>query len=149
MDLIVLKAADQDTILAFERHRAEQQDIDPMERELSSWKARWRAEQLTHYLPLGWSFGAWDGDEPKRLVGYVLTQPFLFFRGLTQTLWVEHLSYTAPAIGEALVESVYKWARDKHFQTVLISDLPKELQLSRPVKPFSDHISEITTSRMQ
>lgn len=145
MDLIVLKATDQDAILAFERQRLEKLDMDPMERELSSWKARWRPEQLTHYLPLGWSFGAWENGQ---LVGYVLTQPFLFFRGLTQTLWVEHLAYNNKTIGEALVESVHKWARDKHFQTVLISDLPKELNLSRKVKPFSDNISEITTSRL-
>jgi predicted N-acetyltransferase YhbS len=145
VDLIVLKAADQDTILAFERARAELSILDPMERELQSWKARWRPEQLTHYLALGWSFGAWDEG---RLIGYVLTQPFLFFRGLTQTLWVEHLSYTSPEIGEALIESVCKWARDKHFQTVLISELPQELKLTRKVQPFSDRISEITTSRL-
>jgi len=145
MDLIVLKAADQDLILTFERSRAEKSQADPMERELSSWKARWRPEQLTHYLPLGWSFGAW---EDEKLVGYVLTQPFLFFRGLTQTLWVEHLAYEDTLIGEALIESVYKWARDKHFQTVLISDLPRELKLTRRVQQFSDNISEMTASRL-
>jgi len=145
VDLIVLKPTDQDSILAYERARAEQLHSDPMERELSSWKARWRPEQLTHYLPLGWSFGAWQDGQ---MIGYVLTQPFLFYRGLTQTLWVEHLAYNDKAIGEALIESVCKWARDKHFQTVLISDLPKELQLTRKQQKMSDDITEITTSRI-
>ena len=145
MDLIVLKASDQDTILAFERARAEQAESDAMERELSSWKARWRPEQLTHYLSLGWSFAAWENG---KMIGYVLAQPFLFFRGLTQTLWVEHLSYDDVAVGEALVECVYKWARDKHFQTVLISDLPAEIKMNRPIHRMGDDISEISSSRL-
>jgi hypothetical protein len=144
VDLIVLKASDQDAILNFERERSSLSHSDPMEFELSSWKARWRPEQLTHYLPMGWSFGAWDKD---RLLGYILTQPLLFFRGLTQTLWVEHLSYAEPSVGEALVEAAYKWARDKHFQTVLFSNLPKELKLSRPTTTFTDDIVEMTSSR--
>lgn len=145
MELIVLKPSDQDTLLSYERARAERLYPDPMERELSSWKARWRPEQLTHYLPLGWSFGAWQDG---RLVGYVLTQPLLFFRGLTQTLWVEHLAYDDNAVGEELIESVYKWARDKHFQTVLVSNLPKDLKLNRRVQAMTDNIAEITASRI-
>lgn len=82
------------------------------------------------------------------MTGYVLTQPFLFYRGLTQTLWVEHLAFDDKSVGEALIEAVCKWARDKHFQTVLISDLPKELQLTRPQLKMSDDITEISTSRI-
>lgn len=144
-DLKILKPEDQEAILSFEKSRLEAQIPDEMERELASWKARWRGEQLTHYLSLGWSFAAFENG---RLAGYILGQPLLFFRGLTQTLWIEHISYESLEIGESLLESAYKWARDKHFQTVLVADLPKEIKLSRRMDPFKDLITEIPSSRM-
>jgi hypothetical protein len=144
-DLKVLKPENQDAILAYERERAKREIPDEMGRELASWKARWRSEQLQHYLTLGWSFGAFENGT---LNGYILGQPLLFFRGLTQTLWIEHLSYNSIEIGEALIESAFKWAKDKHFQTMLVSDLPKDLQISRRMEPFKDLITEMTSSRM-
>jgi hypothetical protein len=145
MDLTVLKPKDHDAVLAFERNRAESSIQDPIERELASWKARWRPEQLTHYLNLGWSFGAWENEQ---LRGYVLAQPLLFFRGLTQSLWIETMTFETKEIGEALLESIYRWARDKHFQTVLISELPEELQPPRTTEVMKDRILEMSSSRM-
>ncbi|MGE3682467.1 MAG: hypothetical protein AB7G93_12145 [Bdellovibrionales bacterium] len=128
----------QEQILVFARSLLAQTVEDPMDREMQSWNARWRQEALEHYLPLGWSFGAFetetetdtetgidiDTEAEQSLRGVVLAQPLLFFRGLTQTLWVEHFSFTTPRAGVLLLETLYAWARDKHLQCVLMEDEP-------------------------
>ncbi len=113
----ILLPNDKESILQFERTLLASQEADPMSAELASWTARWRPEALDHYLPQGWSFATFSRDE---LVGYILAQPFLFQRGHTQTLWVEHLAYTSQSAASLLVDTVHRWARDKHFQCVLI-----------------------------
>ncbi len=90
---------------------------DPMELEMAGWNARYRPEALEHYLPLGWSFGAFVGGV---LQGYVLGQPIVFLRGLTQTLWIENLSAELPAVSRVLMETAHRWARDKHLQCLLM-----------------------------
>ena len=50
--------------------------------------------------------------------------------------------------GELLLESAYKWARDKHFQTVLISEMPARLKSERRMDWMKDRIMEIPSSRM-
>lgn len=146
MEFTVLRAENQDCVLEFARRHAEVAQPDPVERELSSWKARWRPEQLTHYLALGWSFGGWENG---RLKGFILAQPLLFFRGLTQTLWVETILFEETQTAEALIECAYRWARDKHFQTVLISEMPEELKRLQRADWMKDRIIEIPSSRMR
>ncbi|MBX7230579.1 MAG: hypothetical protein K1X29_00705 [Bdellovibrionales bacterium] len=95
-----------------------------MEWEMAKWTAPWRQEALRHYLPLGWSFGAFSEDvEGKKLSlqGYILAQPLLFFQTQTQTLWVEHVSGSSSYILKSLLETVVRWSRDKHLQRVLFS----------------------------
>lgn len=119
VELKVLRLEDKDRILALEKTvAAEAPDFNPMEAEMASWHARWRPEALDHYLPLGWSFGAFDPDR-NELKGYLLAQPLLFFRGMTQSLWVEWLRAADREIAASLAEVAYKWARDKHLQQVL------------------------------
>ncbi len=120
MDTRILLEKDKDSITEFEKERLHKSVQDPMEREMKAWDARWRPEALDHYLPQGWSFGVF---EDAKLVGYFLGQPYIFHRGLTQTLWVEHLSYTSPAVAKHLIDTAHKWARDKHLQTVLLENL--------------------------
>lgn len=119
-------------------------DMDPMERELLTWSARFRPEALEFYLPLGWSFGGFDGD--KKLVGYFLAQPLLFFGGLTQTLWVEHLAYKTTETGQALLDLVTRLSKEKHLQRVLLAE-NFGLQLSAGHQKIGDAIIEIKTSR--
>jgi hypothetical protein len=119
MNLRILRPEDIDTIIAFERQRLEKKLADPMEREMASWSAPWRVEALNHYLPLGWSFGAFDPNTAA-LSGYVLAQPLLFVRGLTQSLWVEHFAHDSPETGRDLLEAAWRWARDKHFQQLVL-----------------------------
>lgn len=96
---------------------------------MSSWNARWRGESLDHYLPQGWSFGAFA--PAGHLKGFVLAQPILFHRGLTQTLWIECVEAEDQDVARALVDTVSKWARDKHFQCVLLEDFGVELPGAR------------------
>ncbi len=117
----ILLSTDKELLLNFELQRLSSQIEDEMEREMNSWSARWRGEALDHYLPMGWSFGCFKNDS---LEGFVLAQPLVFFRGLTQTLWVEHLAFVSEAAGHSLVDTVYRWARDKHLQCVLLEQTP-------------------------
>lgn len=108
-------------LLQFEQERLVETIEDPMEREMKSWDARWRPEALSHYLPQGWSFGAF---REQKIQGYFLGQPYLFHRGLTQTLWIEHLAFTSIEVGVQLLEVAHKWAKDKHLQAVLLENIP-------------------------
>lgn len=107
---------DLDEILSFERAKI---DMGDFEQEMKSWSAPWRKEALEHYLPQGWSFVIREG---KELSGYILCQPFLFFHGWTQSLWVEHVSAKNEDVGRELLELAYKWSRDKHLQKVILTN---------------------------
>ena len=122
MQIRILLENDRETIMEFEKTRLQKTVSDPMEREMKSWDARWRKEALDHYLPQGWSFGAFENE---KLQGYFIGQPYIFHRGLTQTLWIEHLSYLSPAVANQLIETAHKWSRDKHLQTVLMENKPE------------------------
>ncbi len=118
-DFRILLPTDKDSVLNYGKARLALTMGEPMELEMQSWNARWRAEALDHYLPQGWSFGAFDGAE---LCGVILGQPFLFYRGLTQTLWIEHLEANTPDLAKQLLDIAQRWARDKHLQCVLLEN---------------------------
>lgn len=108
----VMTAEDIDEVLAFEMARL---PGDGIEKEMQAWHAQWRREALEHYAPLGWSFVMRaDG----KINGYVLAQPLLFFKGWTQSLWIEHIGSNSEPLATYLFEIIYRWARDKHFQKV-------------------------------
>ena len=115
-EIRILLPTDAESIAAFARSKIKA--TDPMELEMAGWTARWRPESLAHYLPKGWSFGAFDAAGGAR--GFVLGQPLLFYRGLTQTLWIEDLVYDDVAVAHALIDVTYRWSRDKHLQCVLL-----------------------------
>lgn len=121
----VLSAPDLDEVFNYASARLAQQEPDPNERTLKSWSMKWRREALEHYLKIGWSFIAREaenaGGDPK-VVGFFLGQPFLFFRGQTQTLWVEHIEADNETVKAALIEVAVKIAREKHLQRVLFSE---------------------------
>lgn len=146
MEVRILQLEDAQLILEFERTRP--QDTDTMERELASWSARWREEALNHYLPLGWSFGVFGEGQ---LQGYLLAQPLLFFRGLTQTLWVERLAFLDLATGQKLAETAWRWAKDKHFQRLLLSETDPGFSVQANLTATIEQEKWITmaTSRMK
>ncbi len=126
LEIRILLPTDQETVAKFARERLELTAGDRMEVEMNSWIARWRPESLAYYLPQGWSFGAFQG---AKMVGFILGQPLIFFRGLTQTLWIEDLIFTEPDVGLQLLEVAYKWSKDKHLQCVLVESSAARVQL--------------------
>lgn len=112
-ELQILSPQDQDEILSFSRARADAKDP------FVEWSAPWRKESLEHYLRLGWSMARRDASSGK-LLGYVLAQPFLFFRGHTQTVWIEHFEAETPSLAAELVDTMVRISREKHMQRVLM-----------------------------
>lgn len=113
----ILDSADVDSIRKLEIKKLEASVPDEMEREMLSWNAPWREESLQHYLATGWSVGLFS--EQGELKAYFLAQPFLFFKGLTQVLWVEHFSYNTESEFEVLKDTVTRYSREKHLQSVM------------------------------
>ena len=123
LDFQVLSLGDLDEVYAFAEGQFQKQmrerKKDENETRLLLWHVPWRKEALEHYLKLGWSFIARDGGKP---VGFYLAQPFLFFRGQTQTLWIEHIEGLNQTITDSLLDIATRVAREKHLQRVLTDD---------------------------
>lgn len=143
----VLGLSDLDEVYGFAERRLVQSMPDETERMFHSWQVRWRREALEHYLKLGWSFIARDTE--GRTLGFFLGQPFLFFRGQTQTLWVEHIEAHDSAVREALIDVAVRVAREKHLQRVLIADADQfKQELERWTwAPLNESIAEIKTTK--
>ncbi len=153
MELVfkIATAGDLDEILAFAEGNHKKAWSDEMECMLQSWHARWRREALEFYLPLGWSFiaraAALDADGP--IVGFFLGQALLFVRGMTQTLWIEHLTGNDLVIRNALSDVAIRLAREKHLQRVLFADI-KELdgaEKSFSFQKLDDEVLEVKTTK--
>ncbi len=123
-ELQILSISERDEVLQFSRARAG--TADPF----VEWTAPWRAESLDHYLKLGWSMSRRD-PQTGRLLGYILAQPFLFFRKQTQTVWIEHVEAESTAVVAELLDTVVRIAREKHMQRVLMSFDPAKIDLGR------------------
>ncbi len=150
LEIRILLPADKTTIMDFAKGRLAAEVPDPVEREMQSWGARWRGEALDHYLPQGWSFGVFA--ESGEMQGYILGQPYLFFRGLTQTLWIEHVDFATPHAAHQLLDTAHRWARDKHLQCVLVENNPALQPLMTDWKqahPIEGEIIEIKSSRFE
>ena len=118
--LRVLRSEDREILDQFEVQKI-QEDKDPLGF-MKSWSAPWRSESLDHYLNLGWSMGYFEGESVQ---GYILAQPLLFFRGHTQSLWLETLRVQSVSgtfndnISQTLFEALVKVSKEKHLQQVL------------------------------
>jgi hypothetical protein len=113
--LQVLSAQDSDAILEWVEMRRAREIPDPFERMLQSWASRTRTEALHHYLSLGWSMVS---RAESKVNGVILAQPVLFFRGMTQALWVEWLDAADSSTAAALADAIVRVAREKHLQRV-------------------------------
>ncbi len=119
----VLRPQDSSAIISFEKTLAASKLDDPMDVEFLSWSAPWRQESLEYYLPLGWSFGIWNGEgDSAKLEGYFLGQAILFMQHMTQTLWIEHLSFSSLETANELVDLAYRSSREKHLQKVIFNN---------------------------
>jgi hypothetical protein len=147
IEIRVLRNEDVEPILAYESERLTRVEPDENERQFKAWHASWRRESLQHYLPLGWSFGIFNG---AKVSGYFLAQPQLFTRGLTQTLWVERIVADQSNTISELVDIAYKLSREKHLQRILFSvqddtrDLAGAIQ---QLQPIHDNLFELKTAK--
>lgn len=144
-EAIILRPEHTSLILDFEQAQAQSLKVDPQDWQLQSWQAPWREESLNHYLPLGWSFAVL---QEKKIIGYTLAQPFIFCGGLTQSLWVEYLSGLDQSVQAQLIETLYRWSREKHLQRLLFSPSLSGLNLNQlGYKPTLQQMFEIKTAR--
>lgn len=138
-----------ESVLSFERQLLDQNtEIDPMEKEMASWHAKWRQEQLEHYLSLGWSAGIFNED--YQLQAYYLAQPIVFFRGLTQTIWVEHFAFQDKRDMQTLFEVCYRQAREKHLQAVIIhnpSEPVEDIHDGLKIQKLDDELLMVKTAK--
>lgn len=143
----ILLPTDKEAVMAYAKARLALRVSEPMEREMRSWDARWRGEALDHYLPQGWSFAAFAADQMQ---GFILAQPFLFYRGLTQTLWVECVIADAHQVERELLEVAHRWARDKHLQCLIVENSEDIAHIVRDwpaAKPLDESYIEIRSAR--
>lgn len=149
--MIVLNKDDEPRITNFEmaKLKANSPGLSELELEMQSWHSPWRRESLEYYLPLGWSFGVWSDSRQSELLGYVLTQPLLFHSGMTQTLWVEHMASQSDEVMATLFEIAYGWARDKHFQQMMMSQKLAELAPEKMSKRATNGVVTFSTSKMR
>ena len=111
-------------------------EMNEMDFMMKIWESRFRKEALEHYLKLGWSFMAYEQQGEKEILkGFFLGQPFLFFEGQTQTLWVELIMALDYKIEAELTEIAYKLSRDKHFQKVILPSSVTTLHFDKSL-PF-------------
>ena len=141
-----LGLTDIDEVYAYAERRLVLEIPDEIERRFRSWEVAWRREALEHYLKLGWSFIV---RRDQQVVGFFLAQPFLFFRGNTQSVWVEHVEADDSETTQALIEVAVRVAREKNFQRALFANAEKlhaELLKWAPT-PLPDRIAEVRTSK--
>jgi len=152
MNIKILKIEDIEKILDFENRALEKNVADEVERKFAAWHSPWRQEALEHYLPQGWCFGIWQGAEGESdLLGYLLAQPILFFKGMTQSFWIEHISFLSQNVGQELITVAYKMSREKHMQKLLFSESEILLELTsnwQPVK-VSTGLFEVKTAKIK
>ena len=146
----IAQPEDLEVIYQFAENKMAEVTTDEIERMMKIWNSRFRKEALEHYLKLGWSFIAAEAVESKdtstdsaatrKIVGFFIAQPVLFFQGQTQSLWVEYIIAKNLEIKKELVEIAYKLSRDKHFQQVLfpeeIEGLSSAFRLQKIAEPF-------------
>lgn len=140
---VVLVLSDLEKIFEFETQRLVQMIPDEDERMLAQWKSPWRREALEHYLSIGWSMSV--NDETGKMRAYFLAQPFLFTRGQTQTLWVEHVGGDSDATRAYALDVAVRLSRDKHLQRVLTQE--QSLPSGHMFSPIGEKLFEIKTTK--
>lgn len=144
----VLSLPDIDEVFNYASERLTKSEPNEHDRMFKSWSVKWRREALEHYLKLGWSFIARD-EQTKRTVGFFLGQPFLFFRGQTQTLWVEHIEADDENVKHQLVDTAVRVAREKHLQRVIFAEAADKADALKNWNPerLEDDIVVVKTTK--
>ncbi|MCB0366092.1 MAG: hypothetical protein H6624_17810 [Bdellovibrionaceae bacterium] len=121
LEPLVLRDVDSESLIQWEREISRSGPGTIEDHTFAEWNSTWRPESMQHYLSLGWCFGF--RDKQANWLGYFLAQPILFFRGMTQTLWVERVQAREPAVAQSLIELAVRVAKDKRMQKVVFFGL--------------------------
>ncbi|MEZ4870799.1 MAG: hypothetical protein R2827_00870 [Bdellovibrionales bacterium] len=91
-----------------------------------------------------------DPDKPSSCED-TLAQTFCFFRGLTQTLWLEHLQADSEELKTLMVDVAYRTARTKHLQALIAYQPHSYREALAPLKPeqLSDDYFLIKTTKFK
>lgn len=147
-DLRVLTFGDLEPIL--ELNRSQFSGEDELADSMKEWHARWRRESLEFYLEKAWSFGYFVESQTGKLElsAYFLAQPILFFRTMTQTLWIEHCYFNNSQEIQQLMEVAYKLSREKHLQRLVFDD-PRLLEYVKAYKhnKLNENFYEVLTTK--
>jgi hypothetical protein len=146
-----------DELLAYENNRLKDAFSSEIERSLARWSSRWRQESMEHYLKAGWSFLLRNREDPHSsnpegtVEGYFLAQPLLFLDGQTQSLWVEHISYSSLDTRDRLCDFAYRLSREKHFQKVYF---PSQNSVLNSINSFNatawaPEVYQVLTTKVQ
>lgn len=143
-------------VLSYENSKLKELHPSEIEQSLIRWNSRWRSESLEHYLKTGWSFLLRDNETSSsfssegRLLGYFLAQPLLFIDGQTQSLWIEHVSYSSLSTRDKLCEFAYQLARDKHLQKVYFPAQNSVMNSVHALKatPWTPEVVQILTTKV-
>jgi hypothetical protein len=117
----IAQLSDVDAVFDYEYKKHADPGLDEIENQIQVWNSFYRKESIEHYFKTGWSFLAVDSKQ--NVVGFFMGQALLFLNKQTQSLWVEYMSTSTIEIHTELIDIAYKLSREKHFQTVLFSDV--------------------------
>lgn len=156
LDFRIIQASEISEILDFEQRKLAEQIPNEEDRTIHSWNARWRQEALEHYIPMGWSFLARDTStksevsDEGQLMGYFIAQPLLFLDGQTQSLWVEHIQFSALQVRDGLCDLAYRLCREKHLQKVYFPKSPATLNSTKHMRTeeWSPHVLTAKTTKV-
>ena len=78
-----------------------------------------------------------------------MAQPLVFFRGFTQSLWLESIQFQNYDEALELIDVAYRLAKEKHLQKFLLADTKVFLLASKKYKNqnFDEYI-DINTTKM-
>lgn len=132
---------DVEKVFNYESKKHYKEELDEIENQIIVWNSFFRKESLEHYFKTGWSFVAVDKDQ--NIAGFFMGQALLFLDKQTQSLWVEYISASDPAIYTELLDIAYRLSREKHFQKVLYSDVVQKSSLTKEF-PFQKWERDVT-----
>lgn len=152
----VIEKTDFEELQDFENRKLTEIHTNEIELSMARWESRWRPESMQFYIQTGWCFLVRNSDveSPSStegiLVGYFLAQPLTFLDGQTQSLWIEHISYSTLEARDRLCELAYQLSKEKHLQKVYFpnqTSVHNSIQNMKPT-PWIPNVYQVHTTKV-
>lgn len=152
----VIEKSDFDELQEFENRKLKEIHSDEIEMSMARWESRWRPESMEFYLQTGWCFLVRNKEvesaasQEGQLLGYFLAQPLTFLDGQTQSLWIEHISYSTLEARDRLCELAQQLCREKHLQKVYFPNQSSILNSINTMKPspWNPSVYQVYTTKV-